>query len=89
VRLTTDADTATVRVLDFGPGVPDAELGRIFEPFYRTDKSRDHRQDGQGIGLAITTRVTELHGGTIKAANRAEGGLEIAIALPLGQPLAG
>ena len=58
---------------------------RIFEPFYRTDKSRDHRQDGQGIGLAITARVTELHGGTVTARNRAEGGLEIAIELPLGR----
>ncbi len=63
-----------MRVLDRGPGVPAAELERIFEPFYRTDKSRDHRQDGQGIGLAITARVTELHGGAVTAANRAEGG---------------
>ena len=84
VRLDVGATTATIRVLDRGPGVPEAELTRIFEPFYRTDKSRDHRQDGQGIGLAITTRVTELHGGSVKAENRAEGGLEIAIELPLG-----
>jgi two-component system sensor histidine kinase CpxA len=84
VRLDAAPDKATIRVLDRGPGVPEAELTRIFEPFYRTDKSRDHRQDGQGIGLAITTRVTELHGGHVKAANRAEGGLEIAIELPLG-----
>src|SRR5688572_13572088 len=83
VRLEDGADTVTVRVLDRGPGVPDAELERIFEPFYRTDKSRDHRQDGQGIGLAITARVTELHGGRVTARNRAEGGLEIAIELPL------
>ena len=83
VRLDTDGETATVRVLDRGPGVPETELKRIFEPFYRTDKSRDHRQDGQGIGLAITARVTELHGGTVTAANRAEGGLEIALELPL------
>jgi signal transduction histidine kinase len=84
VRLEDGADAVTVRVLDRGPGVPDAELERIFEPFYRTDKSRDHRQDGQGIGLAITSRVTELHGGRVTARNRAEGGLEIAIELPLG-----
>ena len=83
VRLDVGASAATVRVLDRGPGVPEAELQRIFEPFYRTDKSRDHRQDGQGIGLAITARVTELHGGKVTARNRAEGGLEIAIELPL------
>jgi two-component system, OmpR family, sensor kinase len=86
VRLDASATTATVRVLDRGPGVPEAELKRIFEPFYRTDKSRDHRLDGQGIGLAITARVTELHRGTVTARNRAEGGLEIAIELPLGRP---
>jgi two-component system sensor histidine kinase CpxA len=84
VRLEQDSEKATVRILDRGPGVPDSELKRIFEPFYRTDKSRDHRQDGQGIGLAITGRVTELHGGTVTARNRAEGGLEIALELPLG-----
>jgi len=84
VRLDTRRNLATIRVLDRGPGVPAPELERIFEPFYRTDKSRDHRQDGQGIGLAITARVTELHGGKVAARNRAEGGLEIAIELPLG-----
>jgi two-component system sensor histidine kinase CpxA len=83
VRLEANASTATVRILDRGPGVPAAELERIFEPFYRTDKSRDHRQDGQGIGLAITARVMELHGGVVRAANRAEGGLEIVLELPL------
>ena len=73
-----------MRVLDRGPGVPDSELSRIFEPFYRTDKSRDHQKGGQGIGLAITTRVTELHGGSVTARNRNGGGLEIDLKLPLG-----
>jgi two-component system sensor histidine kinase CpxA len=85
VKLDASLGLATVRVRDRGPGVPEAELKRIFEPFYRTDKSRDHRQDGQGIGLAITARVTELHGGKVTAINRAEGGLEIALELPLGR----
>ncbi|HET7608049.1 MAG TPA: ATP-binding protein [Gammaproteobacteria bacterium] len=86
VRIDSTAAAATVRVLDRGPGVPEAELERIFEPFYRTDKSRDHRQDGQGIGLAITARVTELHGGKVRARNRPDGGLEIAIELPREGP---
>jgi signal transduction histidine kinase len=74
-----------VRVLDRGPGVPPEELTRIFEPFYRTDKSRDHANGGQGIGLAITARVMELHGGAVEARNRAEGGLEVRLKLPLGR----
>jgi two-component system sensor histidine kinase CpxA len=89
VRLATEGNEATVRVLDRGPGVPTAELSRIFEPFYRTDRSRDHRHDGQGIGLAITARVAELHGGSVTASNRAEGGLEIVLRLPLGRHSAG
>jgi two-component system sensor histidine kinase CpxA len=90
VVLGAGAGKATIRVRDRGPGVPEAELKRIFEPFYRTDKSRDHRVDGQGIGLAITARVTELHRGSVTAVNRAEGGLEIAIELPLDpEPKAG
>jgi len=83
VEATSSADEALVRVLDRGPGVPDAELSRIFEPFYRTDQSRDHQKGGQGIGLAITTRVTELHGGSVTARNRNGGGLEIDLKLPL------
>ncbi len=84
VEATSNVDGALVRVLDRGPGVPDSELSRIFEPFYRTDKSRDHQKGGQGIGLAITTRVTELHGGSVTARNRNGGGLEIDLKLPLG-----
>jgi two-component system sensor histidine kinase CpxA len=83
VRVETSAADAVVRVLDRGPGVAPEHLAKIFEPFYRTDASRDHRQDGQGIGLAITARVTELHRGTVRAANRAGGGLEVVLTLPL------
>jgi two-component system sensor histidine kinase CpxA len=72
-----------IAVGDRGPGVPNEDLERIFEPFYRADKSRDHRHDGQGIGLAITSRVVERHGGRARARNRPGGGLEVTLALPL------
>jgi two-component system sensor histidine kinase CpxA len=85
VRVENGGDEAAVSVLDHGPGVPQDELTRIFEPFYRTDRSRDHAQEGQGIGLAITARVMELHDGTVLARNRAEGGLEVVMKLPLGE----
>ena len=83
VGLTVTADEAIIRVLDRGPGVAPEELTRIFEPFYRTDKSRDHRNGGQGIGLAITARVMELHGGSVAAENCPGGGLEVVLRLPL------
>jgi two-component system sensor histidine kinase CpxA len=72
-----------ITIADRGPGVPNEDLERIFEPFYRADHSRDHRQGGQGIGLAITARVVELHGGRVTARNRPTGGLEVLLELPL------
>lgn len=75
-----------ISIADRGPGVPDADLARIFEPFYRADQSRDHRREGQGIGLAITARVLELHGGHAEARNRPGGGLAVTLSLPARAP---
>jgi signal transduction histidine kinase len=86
VALETRGANVELAVRDRGPGVPDQDLERIFEPFYRGDMSRDHREDSQGIGLAITERVLALHGGTVRAVNRDGGGLEIRLTLPLAPP---
>ncbi len=82
VRLERSDDGFALRVRDSGPGVAAEDLTRIFEPLYRGDSSRDHKTTGQGIGLAITARVMELHGGQVTAANRADGGLEITLRFP-------
>jgi signal transduction histidine kinase len=71
-------------VRDQGPGVPDADLERIFEPFYRVAESRDRDSGGEGIGLAITAQVLKAHGGSATARNP-EGGLEVRL-LPLAEP---
>jgi len=84
VHLERSGNDFKVRVCDSGPGVAEEDLTRIFEPLYRVDASRDHKTAGQGIGLAITARVMELHGGVVSAANRAGGGLEITLRLPAG-----
>ncbi len=68
----------TVTISDTGPGVPDAVLERIFEPFYRIDTN----VPGAGIGLAIAQRVLHQVGGEIKAMNRPGGGLEVTMRLP-------
>lgn len=86
VNLQAAAGRVEIRVADRGPGVPEADLERIFEPFYRVDTSRDHRSGGQGIGLAIAASVLELHGGRIVARNRSGGGLEVTLELPLEAP---
>ena len=86
VNLQAAAGRIEIGVADRGPGVPDSDLERIFEPFYRVDESRDHQSGGQGIGLAITASVLELHGGRIVARNRSGGGLEVKLELPLDKP---
>ena len=68
---------AILRVSDRGPGVPDTELANIFRPFYRVADARDRDSGGVGLGLAIADRVARIHGGTVRAENRAGGGLEV------------
>jgi two-component system sensor histidine kinase CpxA len=87
VRLTRSMGDAVVSVRDHGPGVPESELARIFEPFYRTDNARTRSSGGTGLGLAIAHRAIERHGGSIVARNAAADGLEITIRLPLPSTL--
>ncbi len=77
-----------IEVRDRGPGVPAAELARIFEPFYRIAESRARDCGGDGIGLAITARVLAAHGGRAWAENAAGGGLRVLLELPAGTPAA-
>lgn len=76
-----EAGQARVAIADAGPGVPAADLEAIFEPFYRAANSDPF--SGYGLGLAITRRVMQLHGGTVRAANRPEGGCVVTLSLPL------
>jgi len=81
----TRADAGlTILIRDRGPGVPAADLQRIFEPFYRVAESRDRDSGGEGIGLAITAQVMKAHGGSATAANGLKGGLEVRLNLPPG-----
>lgn len=73
---------AVIRVSDRGPGVPEAELGKLFRPFYRIDDARGRQTGGIGLGLAITERAVRLHGGSAHAANRPGGGLVVELRLP-------
>jgi two-component system sensor histidine kinase CpxA len=76
---------AVVRVTDHGPGVPHESLDKLFRPFYRLDDARGRQTGGVGLGLAITARAVRLHGGSVRAANRSEGGLMVEIRLPLDE----
>jgi two-component system, OmpR family, sensor histidine kinase CpxA len=74
---------AVVQVSDSGPGVPQDALDKLFRPFYRIDDARGRQTGGVGLGLAITARAVSLHGGSVRAVNRAQGGLMVEIRLPL------
>jgi signal transduction histidine kinase len=77
-----DNDHVVIDVRDRGPGVPDLELERIFDPFYRVSRAREREGGGTGLGLAITAQVLSLHAGQVSASNRPGGGLVVTIRLP-------
>lgn len=80
VDWTIDAVQTTLRVRDQGPGVPEADLPRLFRPFFRGGNAA--RADGHGLGLAIVQRVATAHGGRVDAVNIPGGGLEVSLQLP-------
>jgi signal transduction histidine kinase len=75
--------TVTITFIDDGPGVPCETIDKIFDVFYRGDPSRTGDKSGSGLGLAITSKIIERMGGSIYAENAVEGGLMIAITLPI------
>jgi signal transduction histidine kinase len=83
-RVIVDDDDARLRisVRDEGPGIPDTELERVFEPFHRLESSRSRESGGTGLGLSIARNIAELHGGTLALRNMAAGGLEATLTLP-------
>ncbi|MDR1874312.1 MAG: HAMP domain-containing protein [Synergistaceae bacterium] len=74
-----DGACVAVTVRDHGQGVPEKDLEKIFLPYYRTDEARERSRGGVGLGLAITKRIIENHGGTIAASNAPAGGLLVTI----------
>lgn len=73
---------AEIHVRDHGPGIPEAELSKVFRPFYRVASARDRQSGGTGIGLAITEGAMRLHGGSARAQNAQGGGLEVTLSVP-------
>jgi signal transduction histidine kinase len=82
IAVTDGDDELTIRVLDDGPGIPEAELDRVFEPFYRLESSRNRATGGTGLGLSIARDVAQAHSGSLTLANRSSGGLEARLVLP-------
>lgn len=80
VEISLDGGRVTAR--DHGPGLPDDELERVFEPFYRTEASRNRDTGGTGLGLAIARNLLRAQGGEVTLANAPDGGLVATVTLP-------
>ena len=84
LRLEQDGDTAVLRVMDNGIGMPPEMLTRVFDLFTRLDAARQRYAGGLGIGLAYVRRLAEIHGGSVQACSAGEGlGSEFVVRLPL------
>ncbi|MCY1647178.1 ATP-binding protein [Caulobacter sp. SL161] len=81
-RVFSEDGMAIIEIDDDGPGVPPAELERVFEPFYRGEPSRNRETGGIGLGLAVVRSLARAHGGDVVLANRLGGGLRATVKLP-------
>ncbi len=82
VAVERSADAVVIVVDDDGPGIPDSDQARVFEPFVRLEESRNRETGGIGLGMAIARTILRAHGGDVELKNRPEGGLRVRLLLP-------
>jgi signal transduction histidine kinase len=89
VRVTAEPVDGQVRVAvsDTGEGISPADLPRVFERFYRGEKSRSRMTGGSGLGLAIAKGIVEAHGGQIWVESEPSAGASFCLTLPKGPPV--
>ena len=85
---TRRSDEVVISVTDNGPGIPEADLPRIFERFYRADKARSREMGGTGLGLSIVKHIAQMHGGRVEAESKTAEGTTIRVILPIDGPKA-
>ncbi|OBT07880.1 two-component sensor histidine kinase [Vibrio sp. UCD-FRSSP16_10] len=83
LSLNQDKNTVTVIIEDTSPSIPEQDLTRVFERFYRVEQSRSREHGGSGIGLALCHQIIEAHQGTISASKSVLGGVKMMITLPI------
>ena len=85
VSLRREGDAVVLEVSDNGAGIPEEDLPRVFERFYRVDKARSRAAGGTGLGLSIVRDTVEKRGGTVEARNRLGGGAVFTVRWPLAR----
>ncbi len=84
IKVSDTQDSGVIKVCDTGIGIPEKELPLVFERFYRTEKSRNRKYGGAGIGLTIVKSIVIAHGGTVSAQSHADGGSCFTVKIPKG-----
>ncbi len=83
IEVINEENSVSIIITDEGPGIPETQLKKVFEPFYRGDSSRSRATGGTGLGLAVTRTIIRGHQGQIKLRNLENVGLEVTVILPL------
>jgi signal transduction histidine kinase len=91
VRVVIDAADGAIMISfhDHGIGIAGDDLGYVFEPFYRADRSRSRDTGGYGIGLSLAKRIAEAHGGSIELSSRVGEGTSVLVSVPASRPANG
>jgi signal transduction histidine kinase len=82
VKIVEGISSLTVEVKDTGVGIPEEDLGQLFERFYRVDKNRSRATGGSGLGLAISRQIVEMHGGELSVESEVGEGSTFRVRLP-------
>jgi len=85
ITITEQSPDVIIKVWDTGPGIPPGDIDRVFERFYRVDKTRSREQGGTGLGLSIVKHLVDLHGGTVGITSKPGTGAEFFFTLPKEQ----
>ncbi|MBI3529078.1 MAG: HAMP domain-containing protein [Betaproteobacteria bacterium] len=84
ITLRDEGGALNIAISDNGPGIPEDDIERVFEPFYRVEGSRNRNTGGSGLGLSIARNIAQAHGGSVRLRNLARGGLEATLRIPRG-----
>jgi signal transduction histidine kinase len=82
IGLLVSGEKIVLRVHDFGVGIPEEDHEKVFEPFYRVDKSRTKETGGYGLGLSLCREIMRAHGGNISLESQLEQGTEVLAEFP-------